>query len=161
MSFYKCVWNVYSTIHRVPLDWNDKSKGDIPLSLIRLAAKTTPREGYMFYNPGIFDDPCFQASNRFIGGPGIPGTNLLSVFGEELQAQLGAGWDIVSWDTRRSLLHRYPPPNHTLGGLLKSGPNITAFDNDQDYSAYVGQYQGLNSVSARGNLTQSADVDFL
>ena len=116
----------------------------------------------MFYNPGRFDDPCFQASNRFIGGPGIPGTYYLTVFAEDLQAQLGGGWDIVSWDTRRSLFNRYPPsPNHTIGGLLKSGPNITVFENDQDYDAYFAQYQGLDKIGARGNLTQSTDVDFL
>ncbi|CCA67084.1 hypothetical protein PIIN_00919 [Serendipita indica DSM 11827] len=115
---------------QVPLDWNDTSKGDIPLSLIRLPAQNNTREGYMFFNPG---------------GPGIPGTHALIAYGEFFQAKLGAGWDIVSWDTR---------------GLLQSGPNITVFANDTDYDAYWTQYQGLGKLSARGNLTQSADVDF-
>jgi hypothetical protein len=39
-------------ICRVPLDWGAREKGLIPLSVIRLPA-TQPRQGYMFFNPGL------------------------------------------------------------------------------------------------------------
>ncbi|CCA72947.1 hypothetical protein PIIN_06902 [Serendipita indica DSM 11827] len=84
----------------------------------------------MFYNPG---------------GPGGSGTLFIIQEGEQLQTQLGEGWDILSWDPR---------------GIMKSGPDIAAFDTDEEYYSYWSQYQGLGKISARGNLTQPTDVDF-
>jgi hypothetical protein len=48
-----------------------------------------------------------------------------------------------------------------LGGVLKSGPTITGFSSDQEYSNFWKQFQGLNHLDARGNLTNPADAAFL
>ncbi|PVF95174.1 alpha/beta-hydrolase [Serendipita vermifera] len=118
------------TTFQVPLDWGDRSKGLVPLSVIRLPASVQPRQGYMFYNPG---------------GPGAPGTTSLAQYGKEMQRQLGDGWDVVSWDPR---------------GVLKSGPNISMFSSDEEYFGFWGQLQGKDKVQAHGNLTTPSDVDF-
>ncbi|KAG8843641.1 hypothetical protein FRC20_003902 [Serendipita sp. 405] len=116
---------------RVPLDWADESKGMIPLALARLPAATSPREGFMFINPG---------------GPGASGTSMILTEGQGLQSLLGRGWDIVSWDPR---------------GISASGPNITLFSNDDQYNAFWAPLFGTGRLVAHGNLTTSSDVDFL
>lgn len=115
---------------QVPLDWLDLSKGTITLSVIRLPAKTSPREGYMFYN---------------FGGPAVSGVTTVEMTGANLQAQLGAGYDIVSWDVR---------------GVGGSGPTLKLFTGDDDYIAFWNRLQGHGTIADRGNLTQRADVDF-
>ncbi|PVF95173.1 alpha/beta-hydrolase [Serendipita vermifera] len=117
------------TTFQVPLDWGDRSKGVIPLSVIRLPASVQPRQGYMFYNPG---------------GPGAPGTMSLAQYGKEMQRQLGDSWDVVSWDPR---------------GVLESGPNITLFASDGEYFDFWAQLQGKDKLKAHGNLTTLSDVE--
>ncbi|CAG8735112.1 5370_t:CDS:2, partial [Acaulospora colombiana] len=80
-----------------------------------------------------------------IGGPGGSGTGALVQEGNTIQNQLGASWDVVSWDPR---------------GVLKSGPNITLFSTDREYADFWEQFQGPNQLEARGNLTTSSDVAF-
>ncbi|KAG8807196.1 hypothetical protein FRC19_006808, partial [Serendipita sp. 401] len=118
------------TTVKVPLDWQDESKGTIPLVVARLPASKTPKKGYMFYNPG---------------GPGLPGTTFIQSTGSELQEQIGADWDVISWDPR---------------GVGESGPAITMFDTDAGYLNFWNQLQGPGSYSTHGNLTVSSDADF-
>ncbi|PVF98673.1 hypothetical protein CPB86DRAFT_784504 [Serendipita vermifera] len=115
---------------QVPLDWGARNKGMIPLSVIRLPASSQPRQGYMFFNPG---------------GPSEAGTDFLAEAGERLQGQIGASWDLVSWDPR---------------GVLKSGPNITLFSTDEEYYDFWNQLEGKDRLNAHGNLTTQADADF-
>ncbi|KAG8833955.1 hypothetical protein FRC18_002793 [Serendipita sp. 400] len=114
---------------QVPLDWADESKGMIPIALSRLPAKTPQREGYMFFNPG---------------GPGGSGTEFVQYLGGEMQAIIGTGWDVISWDPR---------------GVGGSGPNITLFSGETDYDAFWNPLYGKGHVGAHGNLTISSDVD--
>ncbi|KAG8840662.1 hypothetical protein FRB91_005822 [Serendipita sp. 411] len=70
----------------VPLDWQDASKGTVPIYVSRYPATKLPRKGYMFYNPG---------------GPGLSGSRFIQSQGKLLQAQLGLDWDVISWDPRK------------------------------------------------------------
>ncbi|PVF95170.1 hypothetical protein CPB86DRAFT_711744 [Serendipita vermifera] len=83
----------------------------------------------MFYNPG---------------GPGVSGTTSLAASGNEMQRQLGDGWDVVSWDPR---------------GVLNSGPSISMFSSDDEYFDFWAQLQGKDKLKARGNLTTPSDVE--
>ncbi|PVF95168.1 hypothetical protein CPB86DRAFT_788354 [Serendipita vermifera] len=118
------------TTMQVPLDWADRRKGLIPLTVIRLPATTQPRQGYMFMNPG---------------GPGSSGTLFLAQHGNSFQTLLGASWDILSWDPR---------------GVFKSGPTISLFSSDEEYANFWKQIQGLDRLDARGNLTTPSDIAF-
>jgi hypothetical protein len=74
----------------------------IPLSVIRLPASSQPRQGYMFFNPGVcllVSLPPYLAQFP-VGGPSVSGTQFLAQFGAKFQSQLGASWDLVSWDPR-------------------------------------------------------------
>ncbi|PVF98672.1 hypothetical protein CPB86DRAFT_797119 [Serendipita vermifera] len=66
-------------------------------------------------------------------------------FGHKLQGQIGASWDLISWDPR---------------GVLKSGPNITLFSTDEEYYGFWNQLEGKDHLNAHGNLTTQADADF-
>ncbi|KAG8833964.1 hypothetical protein FRC18_002802 [Serendipita sp. 400] len=131
---------------RVPLDWADESKGMIPLALARLPAATSPREGFMFINPG---------------GPGASGTSMILTEGQGLQSLLGRGWDIVSWDPSKSQFLFSNVSDTRQGGISASGPNITLFSNDDQYNAFWAPLFGTGRLVAHGNLTTSSDVDFL
>ncbi|KIM20518.1 hypothetical protein M408DRAFT_30301 [Serendipita vermifera MAFF 305830] len=115
---------------QVPLDYARPSVGNTTLALIRLPAKTSPRKGYMFYNPG---------------GPGGSGVDYIGVLGASLQIQLGEGWDIIGWDPR---------------GVGGSGPDAPLFTNYAEYDAFWEQIEGTGKPEARGNLTQASDVAF-
>ncbi|KAG8804161.1 hypothetical protein FRC17_006033, partial [Serendipita sp. 399] len=116
--------------NRVPLDWQDESKGMIPISVARLPASKTPRKGYMFYNPG---------------GPGLPGTEFVQNRGSILRKQLGEDWDIISWDPR---------------GVLNSGPTLKMFASDNEYDKFWGQLDGPGNYNTHGNLTTPEDAQF-
>ena len=53
------------------------------------------------------------------------------------------------------------PSNRFAGGIGRSGPDIKLFTSDFEYDAFWGRLQGKDTLSARGNLTQSADADAL
>jgi hypothetical protein len=81
-----------------------------------------------------------------------------------LQAQLGAGWDLVSWDPRKLLSPFQVSPCNSYflaaGGVLKSGPSITLFSSDAEYYDFWKQLQGKDKLGAHGNLTTPSDVAF-
>ncbi|KIM22452.1 hypothetical protein M408DRAFT_284199 [Serendipita vermifera MAFF 305830] len=114
----------------VPLDYANPSVGNTTLAVIRIPAKTSPREGYMFYNPG---------------GPGGSGLEFLAAAGPQLQDQIGAGWDVLSWDPR---------------GVGGSGPDIAPFETAEEADMWLQELQGTDKYDAHGNLTQSADAAF-
>lgn len=66
--------------------------------------------------------------------------------GPALQARLGSGWDILSWDPR---------------GVGASGPDTTLFDTPEEYDAFYNQLQGPGKYEAHGNATQPSDIAFL
>ncbi|KAG8773167.1 hypothetical protein FRC20_005047 [Serendipita sp. 405] len=115
----------------VPLDWQDASKGTVPIYVSRYPATKLPRKGYMFYNPG---------------GPGLSGSRFIQSQGKLLQAQLGLDWDVISWDPR---------------GVLLSGPTIQMFNNNNNEDDdFWGQLQGLGNYNTHGNLTVAEDAQF-
>jgi hypothetical protein len=50
---------------------------------------------------------------------------------------------------------------HRIGGVVKSGPNITLFDSDEEYWAFWNQLSGKDHLNAHGNLTTQTDADSL
>jgi len=70
---------------KAPMDWNDPSKGDVELALVRIKASGTSK-GSLFTNPG---------------GPGASGFDLVDRAGEALfDKPLLENYDLVGWDPR-------------------------------------------------------------
>lgn len=115
---------------QVPLDYARPSVGAINPAVIRLPAKTSPREGYMFFNPG---------------GPGASGVSFMGRSGARLHTLFGEGWDIVSWDPR---------------GVGDSEPDVSPFSTYAEYHAFWEQLLGTGKVDSRGNLTRPDDIAF-
>ena len=85
----------------VPLDYHDASVGKGRLAVIKANA-TGERRGTFFVNPGWsrVAPVNVRELTSTTGGPGVSGLEALDETSEILHAQVGGGYDIVSWDPR-------------------------------------------------------------
>ncbi|PIL25656.1 hypothetical protein GSI_11406 [Ganoderma sinense ZZ0214-1] len=116
----------------IPLDYHDSSAGKGRLAVIKANA-TGDRRGTFFVNPG---------------GPGVSGLQALDETSELLRAQVGGGYDIVSWDPRG------------VGTLTIPG-NVACFEDDAEYNAFWEGTVELSGIDATGNFTDPSETDAL
>ncbi|KAM5539524.1 hypothetical protein V8D89_006796 [Ganoderma adspersum] len=116
----------------IPLDYQDSSVGKGRLAVIKANA-TGDRRGTFFVNPG---------------GPGVSGLQALDETSEILRAQVGGGYDIVSWDPRGV-------------GTLSVPGNVACFEDDAEYNAFWAGTIELSGIDATGNFTDPSETDAL
>ncbi|KAM5539519.1 hypothetical protein V8D89_006791 [Ganoderma adspersum] len=116
----------------IPLDYHDSSAGKGRIAVIKANA-TGDQRGTFFVNPG---------------GPGVSGLQALDETSEILRAQVGGGYDIVSWDPRGV-------------GTLSVPGNVACFEDDAEYNAFWAGTIELSGVDATGNFTDPSETGAL
>jgi hypothetical protein len=153
----------------VPLDYAKPAAGTAQIAMIRYPARTLPRRGSMFMNPGShLRDPCSHGPPLildFPGGPGASGVDWMTIGAPYFQSMVGEDWDVLSFDPREF----HPPINHLsyahvfrhAGGVGLSGPVLKQFASENDETNFWSNVMKPGAYEGHGNLTTSKDVKFL